>query len=159
MISLPEVMPFIFPVAFFFIAIATGKDLAYYCFAASVASLAVHLNGSLAYEAKFIGHTFISFVVAAHSWQRMNINGDRKPLASWICLLCSLSISNNLLQLYIWTDFSYYASIAIGIAMTLALIFIDGRREFWHDLADDFGLTDSHGIFGNDTSNHKKGHN
>ena len=143
-----------FVIAFGLIALVGKKDLAWYCFGASVLSLFVH-DSVMAYESKIIAYAFITFTVAIGSSWHYKI--AKYPLSLAICVICCLTLVNQAAQVIVWTSESFFISNSLGVLMLASLIFIDGRKELINDLAGDIGFPSHHGVHSHGGKSNGKG--
>ena len=143
-----------FVIAFGLIALIGKKDLAWYCFAASILSLFVH-DSAMVYESKIVAYAFITFIVAMGSAWHYKI--AKYPLSLAICFICCLTLINQAAQIISWTTESFFISNSLGIAMLISLIFMDGRKGLINDMADDFGIHSNHGVHSHGGKGHGKG--
>jgi len=123
-----------FAAAFGIVALFTRKDLAWYCFGASILSMFVH-DSTMTYEAKITSYSLITFIMAIGSAAHYRISGHALPIV--ISAICCLTLINQFFQVMEWTDGRYLISNMLGVSMLTSLMFMDGRKGLLHDLAND----------------------
>ena len=144
----------LFAICFGIVAITTRKDLAWYCFGASILSLAVH-HSAWVYESKIIAYSFTTLMVAVGSAAHYKL--AKFPLSLAICVICCLTLINQMSQVIGWTDASLWVSYALGLSMLLSLIFMKGSKGILDDLASDINSFAAYWIHNNRDSNNGKG--
>lgn len=143
-----------FAVAFGIVAILTRKDLAWYCFGASIMSMWVH-ESTMTYEAKITSYALITFIMAIGSAAHYRISGHALPIV--IGAICCLTLINQFFQVMEWTDGRYMISNMLGVSMLTSLIFMDGRKGLIHDLADDINSYSDNSANSSGSSGNGKG--
>ena len=143
-----------FAIAFGVVAAITRKDLAWYCFGASIMSVWVH-DSSMTYEAKITSYALITFIMAIGSAAHYRISGHALPIV--IGAICCLTLTNQFFQVMEWTDGRYMISNMLGVSMLTSLIFMDGRKELIHDVANDFNSYSDGGSNSSSSSRNNKG--
>lgn len=143
-----------FVIAFGLIAFFSKKDLALYCFGASLMSLLVHDSG-MTYESKIVAYAFITFTVAMCSSWHYKI--AKYPLSLVICVICCLTLINQAAQVIMWTSGSFFISNSLGIIMLGSLIFMDGRKDLINDMASNIGFYSDNGVHSHGSHGNGKG--
>lgn len=138
--------PMLFFIASALVSMFTRKDLAFWCSCGFLLSYLVS-EQSWVYETTVLAYSSITVGVAFIS--AVHFKKGKYPLSLVICMICSLMLCNHLVQMIEFSMFTYWVSVALGIAMLLALIFIPGRKEWLNDMADDIGMFGNHGISNN----------
>ena len=143
-----------FVIAFGLVAVLSNKDLAWYCFGASLMSMLVHDSG-MAYEPKVVSYAAITCTVAIGSSWHYRIAKYTLSLA--VCIICCLTLINQAVQIITWTSAGFFISNSLGVMMLISLVFMDGRKDLINDLADDFGLHTNNGSNSHGGSSNGKG--
>tara|TARA_R110000751_G_scaffold81975_1_gene165117 strand:- start:123 stop:599 length:477 start_codon:yes stop_codon:yes gene_type:complete len=144
----------LFAICFGIAAVTTRKDLAWYCFGASILSLVTHYSG-LVYESKIISYSFITLMVALGSAAHYKL--AKFPLSLAVCVICCLTLLNHASQVIGWTDASLWISYGLGVSMLLSLIFMKGSKGILNDLANDINSSIDYWILNNRNNSNGKG--
>lgn len=144
----------IFAVMFGLTAWYTKKDLALYCFGASIMGLLNHHSG-MVYESQMVAYGFITFGVAISSAAQYRFS--RHSLSIVICFICLLTLINQAAQIVHPTSYNFWIGCALGGSMVVSLLTMDGRKGQLDDLANDFGINNNNNIHGHSGNGNGKG--
>ena len=144
----------LFAVMFGLTAWYTKKDLALYCFGASILALFTHHSGWV-HESQIVAYGFITFMVAISSAAQYKF--AKYPLSIAICIICCLTLMNQAAQVLSDTSASFWISYILGLSMVASLLIMDGRKEQLSDLANDFGINNNNNIHSHSGHGNGKG--
>lgn len=128
------------------VALITRKDLAFWCFGGFLLSYLV--PPTWAYESEVMAYGSIAMGMAFISY--VHYRKSRYPLSLAIMAICALMLCNQVAQMIQFTMLTYWVGVALGVLMLAALMFIPGRKELLHDMADDIRMLGSSSLSDHD---------
>lgn len=151
-------MEWLFPVLFALAFIKTQKDLALVCcLVSSASSLAYMICDPLvwSYEQMLTLTIALNLVLAFIS--KIHWAVSKKPLARCMSWLAVAAISINLVQVFEFYPWTANALLLVQMFALIAILSLDGRKEYLHDVAAGFVSIFSGLGFGHSGHNSSKG--
>tara|TARA_R110002033_G_scaffold121666_2_gene164580 strand:- start:1125 stop:1586 length:462 start_codon:yes stop_codon:yes gene_type:complete len=129
-------MEWIFPIGFVFAFIVTKKDLALVCAAVGIASASTFTfcnPESWSFEEMIMINMSLNLILAALSG--VHWSNTRKSLARALAWIATAAVGINLFQVFIDGYYTEYMLLILQSIALMAIIFLDGRREYVDDVA------------------------
>ncbi len=129
-------MEWVFPIGFVMAFFVTKKDLALVCAVVGIASASTFTlcnPESWALEEMIMINMALNLILAALSG--VHWSNTRKPLARAMAWIATIAVGINLFQVFIDGYYTEYMLLILQSIALMAIIFLDGRREYVDDVA------------------------